>query len=239
MAYRYFLCKVIDIVQEAPDVKRFWIEYPDEVQLEFRPGQFIMFDLPIDGKITNRSYSIASAPGMGNQLEVIIVLNKEGRGTPYLFNLLKVGDTISCSLPLGKFSLPIKIDHDLCFICTGTGIAPFRSMIHHIYRNKISHQQIFLIMGARYIEDLFYRNEFEQLQKNHADFHYHPVLSREDSPLWTGHKGYVHGVYQQLFPLPGNTQFYLCGWSAMIQEARLKLLDYVFDKHQIHFEKFD
>lgn len=239
MAYQYFSCKVSDIVQEAPDVRRFWIEYPDDVKLNFRPGQFIMFDLPIEGKITNRSYSIASAPADDNRLELIIVLNREGKGTPFLFYDLQIGDFISCSLPLGKFALPAVIEHDLCFICTGTGVAPFRSMIHHIYRENIKHQRIFLIMGARKQTDLYYRLEFEKLQNYHPDFHFHPVLSREEAPVWMGHQGYVHGVYQNLFPLPGSTQFYLCGWSAMIQEAREKLLNCVFEKSQIHFEKYD
>ena len=129
MGYQYINCQVIDIISVNNDVRRFIIRYPTEVSLKFLPGQFIMLDLPIETKYTNRSYSIASAPGNDNCLELVIVLNPNGLGTPYLFDHVKKGSDVMCSMPLGKFRLIDPIDQEVCFVCTGTGIAPFRSML--------------------------------------------------------------------------------------------------------------
>ena len=62
MAYQFFDCKMVDIKDENDVVKRFFIKVPDEIPFKHKAGQFIMLDLPIESKVTNRSYSIASAP---------------------------------------------------------------------------------------------------------------------------------------------------------------------------------
>jgi NAD(P)H-flavin reductase len=236
MAYSYYDCEVIDIKEEAPGVKRFFLKYPNEVELRFDAGQFVMFDLPIDAKYTNRSYSIASAPSEDNILELIIVINPKGLGTPHLFDHVQIGSMLKTSLPLGKFKLDEDLDRHICFICTGTGIAPFRSMIFDIYNKQRPFQQITLLFGVRTQKDILYRKEFEELEKSENNFKFIPVLSREK---WEGKTGYVHDVYLDLFKEPGNHLFYLCGWANMLKEARENLKEMVYDRKQIRFESYD
>ncbi len=239
MAYTYYNCTVTEVLDETPGVKRFFIRYPDEVALRFKPGQFIMLDLPINSKITNRSYSIASAPGTDNMLELLIVLNPQGLGTPYLFDHIKGGSAIKATLPIGKFSLPETIDRDIMFICTGTGVAPFRSMIFDIINNKKPYTKLSLVMGVRHESDLMYRKEFEELAKQVSGFEYIPVLSRATPDTWSGRIGYVHQIYRERYNEPTNTLFYLCGWTAMLKEARESLQQIVLDRKQIKFESYD
>jgi CDP-4-dehydro-6-deoxyglucose reductase len=239
MGYQYHDCQVIKVLDAAPGVKRFIIKYPEAIKLEFKAGQFIMLDLPIDSKYTNRSYSIASACNDENWLELLIVLNPKGLGTPHLFDNIGVGSMVKASSPLGKFTLTYPIETDLCFICTGTGVAPFRAMIQEIFQHQKPFKLITLVMGSRKAEDLTYREEFEKLAAENENFHYYPVLSREESESWKGFKGYVHNVYLQFFKIPTSTIFYLCGWSAMLKEAREKLQNLVHDKKQIRFESYD
>jgi len=236
MAYSYYNCKVIDIKEEAPGVKRFFLKYPNEVELRFDAGQFVMFDLPIDAKYTNRSYSIASAPSEDNVLELVIVINPQGLGTPHLFDEVQIGSTLKTSLPLGKFKLDEDLNRHICFICTGTGIAPFRSMIFDIFNKKRIFQQITLIFGVRTQKDILYRKEFEELERKDSRFKFIPVLSREK---WEGKTGYVHEVYLDLFKEQGNNLFYLCGWANMLKEARENLKEMVYDRKQIRFESYD
>ncbi len=236
MAYTYYDCEVIDILDEAPGVKRFFLRYPQEVKLDFHAGQFVMLDLPIDSKYTNRSYSIASPPSTNNILELLIVINPQGVGTKYLFQQVKKGSFLKTTLPLGKFRLDEDLNRRVCFICTGTGIAPFRSMILDIFQQNKPHQEITLIAGVRSQKDLLYHQEFEKLQQEKASFKYIPVLSRE---AWHGRSGYVHDVYKELFPEQGNHLFYLCGWAAMLKEAREHLQELVPDKKHIRFESYD
>src|ERR1043165_4393158 len=97
MPYRFNDCTVVNIIDESDVVKRYFIKVPDEIPFSFKAGQFVMLDLPIQSKITNRSYSIASAPSDDNIFELVIVIKPEGLGTPYLFNEIKVGSVIKVS----------------------------------------------------------------------------------------------------------------------------------------------
>lgn len=239
MKQEFYPCRVLKILDEAPLIKRYFIEYPKEVPLQFQAGQFIMLNLPIESKYTNRSYSIASPPSNDQILELLIVLKPDGLGTPFLFENIAEGTTIHCSLPLGKFKLPEIIEKPIYFICTGTGIAPFRSMILHIINHKIPHQGLYLIFGTRTEADLIYREEFENLSLENPAIHYVPVLSRAENSGWNGRKGYVHQVYEEAIREGNSGYFYLCGWSAMLKEAREKLQALGVDKSLIKFEVYD
>jgi len=236
MAYTYYPCEVVEIKDEAPGVKRYTLRYPSEILLSFKAGQFVMIDLPIDSKYTNRSYSIASPPSNDNTLELVIVINPQGIGTPHLFDHATVGSFLNTSMPLGKFHLDEDLDRRICFICTGTGVAPFRSMILDVLNSKKPFKEMTLLFGVRTQADILYRAEFEDLEKKIDNFHFIPVLSRED---WQGRKGYVHDVYHELFPEAGNHLFYLCGWANMLRDARENLQKLVLDKKQIKFESYD
>ena len=93
-----------------------------------------------------------------------------GLGTTWLFNEANVGTALTLRGPQGVFILPENIDRDLFFICTGTGIAPFRSMIHHIHKQQVPHQNIYIIFGTRQIADSLYRQEMTDFQKNFPNF---------------------------------------------------------------------
>ena len=116
MAYEFYDATIIDIIDENDVVKRFFIKVPEERPFSFKAGQFVMVDLPIDSKFTNRSYSIASAPSNDNIFELCIVLNPKGLGTPYMWENYKVGTTVKLSRVLGKFQVQEPIETDLCFI---------------------------------------------------------------------------------------------------------------------------
>ena len=227
--------KVINIENETIDTKRFWIEVPELEVFDFKPGQFVTLDLPIHEKPNKRwrSYSIASWPDGTNIFELLIVLNPNGAGTSYLFNEINVGSEITFRGALGVFTLPDKIEKDLYMICTGTGIAPFRSMVNYINKNKIAHKRIHLIYGCRKRENLMYFEELIELQNTLKDFTYTPTLSREE---WDGKKGYVHAVYEELCKQKPNAYFYLCGWKDMIDEAKERIVKLGYEKSDIHLE---
>jgi ferredoxin-NADP reductase len=236
VAYQYFECHVTDVIEATERTKRFLFQFPDEIDFTFRPGQFVMLDLPIASKVTNRAYSIASAPD-GNNFELVISKKPAGLGTNYLFHNVKKGSILKVTKALGKFSLPAPIERDICFICTGTGVAPFRSMLHHIYEKDIPHRKIYLVFGNRWAADILYRNEFEEVEKKHPDFKFIPVLSRETE--WTGRKGYVHQVYEELFADKRPAWFYVCGWEEMTKDARIRIAEMGYDKKFIRFEVYD
>jgi len=230
--------KVIKIDDHTHNTKRFWIEVPDTTNFDFIPGQFVTLDLPIHEKPNKRwrSYSIASWPDGSNVFELLIVLAEGGLGTTYLFNEIKVGSELTMRGPQGVFTLPQPIDKEVFLVCTGTGIAPFRSMVNYIHLHNISTKNIYLIFGCRKKEDLLYYDELRALEEKLPAFKYLPTLSREQ---WeSGHHGYVHPIYEDLCKDKQEARFYLCGWKHMIDEAKKRILEMGYDKKAIHLELY-
>ncbi|MBL7701776.1 MAG: oxidoreductase [Ferruginibacter sp.] len=227
--------KVIRIKNETATTKRYWIEVPELSSFDFIPGQFVTLDLPIHEKANKRlrSYSIASWPDGTNVFELVIVLDKKGAGTHYMFDEVSAGTELSFRGAQGIFVLKEPLDKDLFLICTGTGIAPFRSMVHHIHNKKIPHKNITLIFGCRTKDTILYYEEMKKLDESTESFTYIPVLSRES---WEGRTGYVHQVYEELCKDKKPAEFMLCGWRGMIDQAKQKILDMGYDAKDIHIE---
>ncbi|HNG62472.1 MAG TPA: FAD-dependent oxidoreductase [Ferruginibacter sp.] len=228
---------VIRVENETKDTKRFWIQVPELSSFDFVPGQFVTLDLPIHEKPNKRwrSYSIASWPDGSNVFELVIVLDRKGAGTHYLFDTVGVGSELTFRGPQGVFTLREPLEKEIFFICTGTGIAPFRSMIHHVKNQAIPHKGITLIFGSRTQDTLLYYTEMKELQATMPGFRYEPVLSREQ---WEGRKGYVHPVYEELCAAKQPAAFYLCGWKGMIDEAKERILALGYEKKDIHVELY-
>ena len=235
---------VIRIENATYNTRRFFIQIPAIQTFDFIPGQFVTLDLPIHDKPNKRwrSYSIASWPDGSNIFELLIVHLPGGSGSTYLFEQVTVGSSLVLRGPQGVFTLPPIINTDLFFISTGTGIAPFRSMLHYIHLHNIPHQNIYLLFGTRTQQDLLYHHELKDLQQHITDFQYLPTLSREQ---WEGCRGYVHPVYESLIQqrqkdngsLP-PALFYLCGWKAMISEGKERILALGYDRKAIHQELY-
>ena len=236
---------IIRIEQEASQTRRFWIRLSAMESFDFKPGQFVTLDLPIHEKINKRvrSYSIASWPDGSNVIELVIVLLDGGAGTTYLFNEVGVGSELTLRGPQGIFTLPEAIEKDLFFICTGTGVAPFRSMSHHILNCNIAHRDIYLIFGCRQFGDCLYQQELTDLAEKIPCFHYIPTFSREkadpNNPLLR--TGYVHAVYEEICRTDGGLRpanFFLCGWKNMIDEAKERIQALGYDRKSIHQELY-
>jgi len=226
---------VTRIVQATHNTRRYWIELPETLSFTFKPGQFVTLDLPIHEQRNKRwrSYSIASMPDGGNIVELVIVHVEGGLGSKYIFEEIKEGSSFTLRGPQGVFVLPEPINTDLYMICTGTGIAPFRSMLQYIVQHHIPHSKIHLLFGTRTKWDLLYHDEMRELEHLLPGFTYRPTLSREK---WDGDMGYVHPIYEQLCSGKPPAYFMLCGWKAMIDEAKDRILKMGYDKKDIHIE---
>lgn len=240
MPWKWYNSKVIRIVAESPTTKRFWLEIEEEDSFDFKAGQFVTMDLPIHKKRLQRwrSYSIANAPEGGNVLEFCIVKLEGGQATRYFFEEVEVGTPIRFKGPDGTFTLPANLMEDLVFICTGTGVAPFRSMLWDIHNRQLPFKNIHLIFGTRYKNGILYQEEFEKFQEAWDNFHYDIALSRESD--WDGYKGYIHQIYQEKYgEARPDVDFYLCGWSNMIDDAVANLIVKMgYDKSQVHYELY-
>jgi ferredoxin-NADP reductase len=233
--------EVIKIIEETSSTKRFWIQVPELEVFNFIPGQFVTLDLPIHEKKNKRwrSYSIASAPDGTNVFELVIVFLEGGLGTTYLFNEVTEGSELLLRGPQGVFVLPPVLDRNVFFICTGTGVAPFRSMLHHIKQHNTPHKNIYLLFGTRTVGDCLYYHELTELEKDIENYFYMPTFSRVTDENNTLRRGYVHALYEEIIAADNQpAYFYLCGWKNMVDEAKQRILALGFDKKDIHLELY-
>lgn len=229
--------KVNRIIDETPIVKRFFLQMPQSAEFHFEAGQFIALNIGSGEPAIRRYYSIASAPSNDGMLELCISFKAGGAGSSMLWEQVTEGTNIGVDGPYGKFTLPDTLPDELCFIATGTGIAPLRSMIHHIFNSGKDVGRITLISGNRTDTDNLYASEFEKLQSEQPAFKFIPTLSRP-SPSWKGHTGYVHEVYKREFADHRPCMFFLCGWQEMLKESRNTLEAMGYAKDMIRFESY-
>ncbi len=211
----------------------------DGQALDFIPGQFVTLHLPGPDKMVNRSYSIANPPS-GNTLEISCAYVEGGLATQYL-GALAIGDCIEASGPHGLLVLKEEQPTRIFLVGTGTGIAPYRSMLNQI-KHRLENNpalEIILIQGTRQSSDLLFVDDFVAFDKQHPNFHFYACLSRASS---TQHEferlGRVQAVLEKLQPHPTQDLIYLCGNPMMIDDNFALLTAMGFDKKSIRREKY-
>jgi Na+-transporting NADH:ubiquinone oxidoreductase subunit F len=199
----------------------------------------------------SRAYSMANYPGE----QGIIKLNvrvapppPEARpGTPpgqvssYIFGL-RPDDEVTISGPYGEFFIQ-ETDAEMVYVGGGAGMAPLRSHIFQLLKGENSQRKISYWYGGRSARELFYLDEFEQLQRDHPNFSFHVVLS---SPLpedeWKGPTGFVHAYlyenYLKDHPGPEDIEYYMCGPPLMISAMRSMLDELGVEPEHVHFDDF-
>ncbi len=205
---------------------------------DFTAGQFVSMNEPHDGRQITRAYSIASAPRGDNRFDLCLNRVPEGFFSNFLCDLPE-GETVPFHGPHGYFVLKNPV-RDSLFIATGTGIAPIRAMLQWLFADNSRHEdrQFWLIFGVRYEKDLYYNDEFLQLAREHANFHYLPTLSREN-PGWTGARGYVQEHVRALAQGHTGRDAYICGLKNMVLANRDLLKQLGWDRKAILYERFD
>ena len=213
----------------APGTRHFEFEAADW-RAAFVPGQF----LSLTKDDITRAYSIASPPD-GNRFALCANLVTEGKFSPFLFGMNE-GDEIDFKGPYGGFIMK-RSASDSLFVATGTGIAPFRSMLLG-HMNEHPERKVTLIFGVRHHHSLLYHEEFQALADQNPNFFYHPTLTRPPDH-WTGKTGRIQ---QHTLDVLGDRQdvdVYICGMKEMVDDLRAQLKARGHDRKRIIYEKYD
>jgi ferredoxin--NADP+ reductase len=230
---------------------------PDEGPLSFKPGQYTVLGLPGTAprcsyadpeeppdkpeKLIKRAYSVASSSLEGQYLEFYVALVHTGALSPRLFALEK-GDRLWMGPKvLGMFTLDdVPPGNDIVMIATGTGLAPYLSMLRSAYEFDANRTTI-VGHAARVSWDLGYRQELESLAARYPNFHYFPIIDEAGrDPGWSGEVGFVNrfveeGTFAERLGhafSPEKTSVFLCGNPLMIESMMDTLTARGFTKHR-------
>lgn len=232
---RDFKGKVTAIDELSPTIKGIHFTLDDDI--EFQAGQYINLNIP--GVEGSRAFSIANKPSDSKSLELHVRLVPKGVGTTYLHEALNIGDELDISGPYGQFFTRLSDPKGAIFIAGGSGLSSPQSMILEMLE-KGDTRNIYLFQGARNVAELYNRDIFEQLEKDHANFHYIPALNApEEGDEWKGFTGFVHEAATQYFDgrFDGH-KAYLCGPPPMIDAAITTLMHGRLFERDIHMERF-
>ena len=222
-------------------------EFTKHIELEvkgvshfgFVPGQWLSVKVTtVDGEEMTRAYSIASPPSPNGHVSFCLNRVQDGFMSNYLCDL-REGSEITFQGPFGDFILrpPLR---DTVFIATGTGIAPFRSMLHWLLADPERHRdhEFWMLFGARFEQDIYYGEEFERLAAEHTNFYFLPTLSR-GGPEWHGLRGYVQEHLKSIVGGRTDMHAYICGLDKMVKANRELLKSLGWDRTSIRYEKYD
>lgn len=184
-----------------------------------------------------RAYSMANYPGEKG----IIMLNvrvaspppRAPEGTPpgkmssYIFNL-KPGDKVTISGPYGEFFIK-DTENEMVYIGGGAGMAPLRSHIFELFKNRKTNRKVSYWYGGRSSKELFYIDHFRGIEEEFPNFKFNIALSEpKEEDNWDGYVGFIHQVvldnYLKDHPAPEDIEYYLCG-PPMMNSAVFKMLD--------------
>lgn len=238
----------------------------------FVPGQYTVLGMPASAprsplcdpdteppakpeKLIKRAYSIASSSVQAEYLEFYVATVRSGALTPRLYNL-GIGDRLWMSPKIvGHMTLEkVPPGADVILIATGTGLAPYMSMVRTLVQSGGIDRRIAVIHGARHSWDLGYQAELQTLAALSPSFTYVPVISEpaKEPAEWRGMTGFVLDAWDRGpiaarwggRPVPGPTHVFLCGHPQMIESALVFLGDLGYRQDgrdapgTIHFESY-
>jgi ferredoxin/flavodoxin---NADP+ reductase len=223
----------------------FWVRF-DGDPTPFETGQYMTIGVMVDGRIVQRPYSVASPPAVAGSegYEFYVRLVQGGTFTPLLWEL-PVGHRMRMIGPKGKFLLLPDDDRTHVFISSGTGNAPFVSMMRQLLVEGRPRPVVFL-NGVSYAHELGYRDVLDDWEAS-GDYPvtYIPTVSRPDDPRnaeWTGRTGRVESILgpilDELGLGPADSIAYICGNPDMILAAEATLLERGYGEDAIHKELY-
>ncbi len=221
---------------EIPEYECTFSDFAVEKEYHEDWDHFKLWDIKAVNRVaTQRAYSMANHPAESNMvmLNVRIATPPPGKDIPpgiassYIFNL-KPGDEVYISGPYGEFFIQ-ETQREMCFIGGGAGMAPMRSHLFHLFHTEKTSRKTSFWYGARSRREMFYDDDFKNIEKDFDNFKYYVALSDpkpEDD--WEGYQGFIHNIllkeYLDKHPDPGSIEYYLCG-PPIMNKCVLEMLD--------------
>ncbi len=214
-ALREYEGRVESIERLSEEVIRLMVSVPGGERVAYAAGQYVNIILA-DGQ--RRAYSFASAPDGNERIELHVRRIPGGLFTGHVFDEMRVGDTLRFEGPLGSFCQH-EGERPILFVAGATGFAPVKSIVEDCLRRG-RQRSMTVYWGVRHRDDLYMADLAEQWQRDHANFHFVPVISDgQPDDGWTGRRGLVHDAMLADHPDMTGFEVYVCGSVKMVEVA--------------------
>ncbi|HUC35284.1 MAG TPA: ferredoxin reductase [Gaiellaceae bacterium] len=232
------LCEVAELVEETPQVKTLVLEAPDWPG--HLAGQHVDVRLTAeDGYQAQRSYSIASAPNAG-RLALTVERLDDGEVSPYLTDVLVVGDKLELRGPIGGYFVwAAAEDEPVLLVGGGSGVVPLMAMIR--YRAAVgSRSPMRLLYSAKRLGDVIYRDEIEELAARGDGFEAFFTLTREQPEGWQGFGRRVDGelLAEVGWPAADDPLTFVCGPTGFVEAVSSTLVGRGVAPARVKTERF-
>jgi len=210
---------------------------------------------------TVRAYSMANYPAEGDRIMLTVRIATPpfkpkpqtgfqevmpGIASSYIFTL-KPGDKVMMSGPYGEFHPIFDSKKEMIWVGGGAGMAPLRAQIMHMTRSlNTRDREMHYFYGARSLSEVFYLEDFLQLEKDFPNFHFHLALDRPDPKADEAGVKYTPGfiapvlrdTYLAAHETPEDCEYYMCG-PAMMSKTVNEVLDSLgVDPDSIYYDNF-
>jgi CDP-4-dehydro-6-deoxyglucose reductase, E3 len=229
-------CRIGEMEQLAHDVMELSLKLPASQRFDYLAGQYIDIMLR-DGR--RRSFSMASRPQVGQNLELHIRHIPGGHFSSRVFDSMQVKDLLRFQGPFGTFFLREDSDRPVILMAGGTGLAPIKAILEQAF-HKQSSRQFQLFWGVRQARDLYYHQLMLDWAAEFENFSYIPVLSEPGTDDdWQGETGFVHQTVLKHNPDLSNCEVYACGPPIMIDSGRELFTPAGMDPELLFYDSFD
>jgi Na+-transporting NADH:ubiquinone oxidoreductase subunit F len=220
------------------DIKEIKLSLVNPEEIEQRPGQYVQVQAPSPEGPVFRAYSISSPVYEKNRVELVVRLVPGGVGSTYIHHL-NPGDKVTLTGPFGEFRLNEDPSVEIVCVGGGCGMAPMRNIIHTVLK-RWPERSIWLFFGCRTTKDIFYYDEFKELQKEHPNFHVVYALSDPLGPgeQWEGETGFIHLSADKFLEPNVPRQAFLCGPPPMIEAVTGILTKKGLKPEDVFYDKF-
>ena len=233
------LATVAAIRDETPTVRSFTLRLP--AWPGHRAGQHVDVRLTADdGYSVERSYSIASEPGRGGEVEITVERIPDGEVSPFLHEVVVVGDRLEIRGPIGGYFVwEPSLDGPLLLVAGGSGVVPLMAMLRDRARSG-SRVPARLLFSSRRFEEVIYREELDALAARRDGFDVLLTLTRSQPPGWSG---YARRIDEPMLaevarPLGRGVRAYVCGPTALVETAANAFVRLGLPAERIRTERF-
>ncbi len=241
--------RCIRVIDETVDMKTFCFVANPPVLFTYKPGQFVILDLEINGEQVLRSYSISSTPSRPHTLEITVKLSpppadkkadtQRGLVSNWLHENVTAGSEIKLSGPMGKFTCFANPSQKMLMLSAGSGITPMMSMSRWLIDTGADCDIIFF-HSARSPRDIIFRQELELLSARHPNFNLAITTTRKQpGQSWLGLTGRLTAaMLQSVAPDFMERTVYLCGPNTFIKGVKEILEGMSFPMQNYYEESF-